>query len=107
MSKEPVIIPTFDSSEAPALAPQEKLNEAKLHMFLKKLPDEAKRSLLSLTWEEAFALAADAEQIRRHMPVWDIAWEKFMGDEAFFLKLAEFLERRSRYFSTLKLAYKL
>jgi hypothetical protein len=102
---EPVILPTFDSAGYPALAPQERLNEAKLSMFLKKMPVEAQESLMSLTWEEAFALAADAEQIRRHMPVWDIAWEKFMGDEAFFLKLAEFLERRSRYFATMKLAH--
>lgn len=95
MSQRQAILPQFNDERI--TDPKHRLNEGKLFIAIKELPEKAKQELMSMTWEELFELAAGAESIKKHMPSFDIAFQKFVSDEHQFLKLAELVQIRQSY----------
>ena len=102
MATKKIIRPAFTQPEKSPLQPHDKLNEAKLYMMLKGMSVSQAQELLSLSWEEAFMLAADAEKFVRQMSAGDIALQHFASQQDNFLKLAEMLERREKYIHLLE-----
>lgn len=95
MNERQIVLPQFNDSRI--TNPKHRLNEGKLFIAIKELPDQVKRELMSMTWEELFELAAGAEDIKKRMSSLDIAFHKFVNDEYTFLKLAELVQIRQSY----------
>ena len=102
MANKKIIRPSFTQPDNSPLGPKEKLNEAKLYMMLKGMPVQQMDGFLAMSWQEAFALAADAEGFRKQMGAGDIAVSRFMSEEHNFLLLAERLEMRESYIHKLE-----
>jgi hypothetical protein len=88
-----ILNPTFND---PRLEPKERLNESKLFIMFKDLPEKS-RELLKLSSDELILLAADAESIRKSMTFGDYALQHFLGEEGRLLSLAELIQNRECY----------
>lgn len=90
-------IPLGSAMDQRISEPHHRLNEGKLRALLNGRGEIEITDLLSMTWEEVFEFASEDEAVRKTLPVWDIAWERFNHGERFWLKLAELLEVREAY----------
>jgi hypothetical protein len=88
-----ILNPTFND---PRLEPKERLNESKLFIMFKDLPEKS-RELLKLSSDELILLAADAETIRKSTSFGDYALGHFIREEGQLLSLAELIQNRERY----------
>jgi len=93
LSLENILNPKFND---PRLEPKERLNESKLFIMFKDLP-EVSRQYLTLSADELIMMAAEAETIRKSLRFGDIALQHFCHEERTLLQLAEFIQNREGY----------